>query len=132
MKTEGPLTEVPLTDCHPNTIDVTEKANGPKLGFRGSTSLGHKGNDGGGHGLGPTALGLPTVITRGKGLQPSIREGGQLLRPPSVCTMGFTLAEPRHHFPNLCAGDRGQGVVEAGGPGFASLPQLTPGGASIG
>ena len=76
VETKGPLTKVSLTNGHPNTIHITEKTDGSKLGFRGSSCLGHEGDDGGGYGLGPAALGLPTVIAHGKGLEPGIREGG--------------------------------------------------------
>ena len=91
METKGPLTKVPLTDGHPNTINIAEKTDGSKLGFRGGACLGHESDDGGGDGLGPAALGLPTVIASGEGLEPRIRESGQFLRPPSVRTVRVAL-----------------------------------------
>ena len=82
--------------------------------------------------MGPAALGLPTVIASGKGLEPSIRERGQFLRPPSVRTVRFPFTKPGDDLSDLSASDRGEGVIETRGPAFATLPQLVPRRSGIG
>ena len=62
MEAEGPLTEVPFANGHPDAIDVTEKADGSQLNLGGGTCLGHKGDDRGADGLGPGALGFPSIV----------------------------------------------------------------------
>ena len=85
METEGPLSQVPLSDGHPDTVDVTEEPNGAEASLRGRPLLGDKGDDGGADGLGPSATGLPPVVATARASsQASGRAASSCGRQPSA------------------------------------------------
>ena len=122
MESEGPLAEVPLSDGHPDTINVAEEPDGAEARLCGRSRLWDKGDDGGADGLGPGAKGLPPVVTTGKGVEPSVREGGKFLRPPAICTMGLTGPEVPDDLADLSARNGREGVIELWSPWLAPTP----------
>ena len=122
METEGPLSQVPLSDGHPDMVDVTEEPNGTEASLRGRPRLGDKGDDGGADGLGPGAKGLPPVVTTGKGVEPSVREGSEFLRPPTIRTVGLAGSEVTDDLTDLSTRNGREGVVELWNPRLAPTP----------
>ena len=132
MEGPGPGREMLLADDHPDAVYVAEQADRPELFFFMNCAwLWDKGDDVLTKGVGPPPCGFPAVEKGGKAIRPGDREGGKLMRPPSIRADGLALFHGPEGRANIIPRNGLEGCVECGVPWGPALPEGGPFGGGL-